>query len=192
MKDPSNGYEALAATFIAGRAASNVGVAMVRDWCRRLHFGSAILDLGCGCGVPISQILIEQGFDVYGVDASARMTRAFRARFPQAVVACEAVEESDFFGRQFDGVVSWGLFFLLPVAAQLTLIHKVAAALAPGGRFLFTSPAQVCTWRDILTGHLSQSPGAEIYRATLTAADFTLLDEYDDEGKNHYYDAVKR
>jgi 2-polyprenyl-3-methyl-5-hydroxy-6-metoxy-1,4-benzoquinol methylase len=64
------------------------------------------LDLGCGPGVPISETLIEGGFDVYGIDASVTMVAAFQSRFPTNVVQCAAVEDSDFFGRSFDAVVA--------------------------------------------------------------------------------------
>ena len=192
MEDLSNGYEALATTFMAGRATSDIGVATVRAWVRTLRPGGAILDLGCGNGVPISRTLIENGFVVYGVDASTSMTAAFGERFPQAHIACEAVEDSSFFGRKFDGVVAWGLVFLLPAEAQLALIQKVATALTPGGRFLFTSPALACDWADILTGRPSQSLGADVYKAIFLAAGLTLLGEYRDEGDNHYYDVSFR
>jgi SAM-dependent methyltransferase len=42
-----------------------------------LPAGATVLDLGRGTGVPISQVLIEHGFNVYGVDASASMIAAF-------------------------------------------------------------------------------------------------------------------
>lgn len=159
---------------------------------RALRPGASILDLGCGHGVPISQALIEEGCAVYGVDASPALAAAFRERFPKAPLACETVEASRFFGRPFDGIVAWGLMFLLAGEAQLDLIRKAASALKPGGRFLFTSPGQVCTWTDVLTGRASVSLGADVYKAALAAAGLTLLAEYDDEGQNHYYDAVAR
>jgi len=56
--------------------------------------------------------------------------------------------ECALFGRTFDGVMAWGLIFLLEPGAQVKLIHKVAAALKPGGKFLFTSPQRVCEWAD--------------------------------------------
>jgi 2-polyprenyl-3-methyl-5-hydroxy-6-metoxy-1,4-benzoquinol methylase len=61
-----------------------IGAATVREWSKALPRGSSILDLGCGHGVPISQVLIDDGFSLYGVDASAKMIAAFRGRFPHA------------------------------------------------------------------------------------------------------------
>jgi 2-polyprenyl-3-methyl-5-hydroxy-6-metoxy-1,4-benzoquinol methylase len=191
MPDLSNGYESVAQAFMARHGRSAIGVANVRAWARALPCGASILDLGCGSGVPISRALIEDGFSVYGVDASATMVAAFRDRFPQAPVACEAVEHSAFFSRTFDGVIAWGLMFLLPAEVQQAVIRKVAAALNPGGRFLFTSPEQACTWADALTGLPSLSLGGEAYKAALHSAGLTLVGQYRDEGDNHYYDAAR-
>ncbi|HEY9420990.1 MAG TPA: class I SAM-dependent methyltransferase [Thermoanaerobaculia bacterium] len=189
--DSSRGYDALAHEFMLRRNPT-IGVATVRNWARALPPEGAVLDLGCGHGVPISEALIQDGFVVYGVDASPAMVAAFHNRFPQAQVACEAVEDSGFFGRTFDAVIAWGLLFLLAADVQVALIHRVASVLLPGGRLLFTSPEQACTWTDVLTGRQSISLGNEVYRETLAAAGLELLTEYQDEGENHYYDARKR
>ena len=161
------------------------------DWSQMLPDGATVLDLGCGTGVPISQALIESGFNVYGVDASARMIAAFRARFPTVPVECAAVEDSTFFGRTFDGVVAWGLFFLLDAEVQRRLIAKVATVLPSGGRLLFTAPSQSCSWADAMTGRTSISLGHEAYRNALEAEGMSLVGTHRDEGENHYYLAQK-
>jgi cyclopropane fatty-acyl-phospholipid synthase-like methyltransferase len=189
INDPSNGYEAIAPEFIRWREQSNIGVATIRTWAQALPKGGTVLDLGCGTGVPISIALTDEGLMVYGIDASASLTAAFRRRVPSAHVACESIEDSRFFDRTFDGVVAIGLMFLLPAEAQRNLIRKVAAALNPQAKFLFTAPKQVCTWTDALTGQASRSLGAEEYKAAFSAARLTLIGEYVDEGGNHYFDA---
>jgi len=188
--DLSNGYEAVASEFMRRRQ-PHLGVAAVRSWARSLAPGSSVLDLGCGHGVPVSRTLIHDGFVVYGVDASPTLTAAFRRRLPHAHVACEAVESSGFFARTFGGIVAVGLIFLLPPEVQRRLIRRVALALDPGGRVLFTSPAQACTWADGLTGVLSRSLGAKAYEAELLGAGLTLANEHEDEGGNHYFDACR-
>jgi 2-polyprenyl-3-methyl-5-hydroxy-6-metoxy-1,4-benzoquinol methylase len=137
--------------------------------------------------VPISQALIEEGFNVYGVDASAKLIAAFRKRYPHAQAECSAVEDSEFFGRTFDGGVAWGLMFLLPADVQSAVIGKVAGALNPAGKFLFTSPREPAVWRDALTGRESISLGAESYQQILRAEGLVLVGEQLDEGSNHYY-----
>ena len=188
--DPSNGWEAVAPVFVRESRLSRVGVAIVTGWVNELPYGSALLDLGCGPGVPRSDPLHERG-EVYAIDASPSLARAYQERFPAAHVACEAVEGSALFGRQFDGVLAWGLLFLLPDTLQQEVIRRVAGALKVGGRFLFTAPWQVGTWTDNSTGRESVSLGAATYLALLGAAGLALVREHEDEGQNHYYDTIR-
>ena len=190
-QDRSNGWEDAAATFIVEGRRTRVGVDVVQGWVRLLPENSAVLDLGCGPGTPRSEPLFQPGVDVYAVDASPTLAAAYQARFPQATVACEAAEESSFFNRRYAGVLSWGLLFLLAPAIQKVVIDRVAEALNPGGRFLFTAPAVVATWADLTTGRRSVALGAAEYRRLLEYAGLRLVRELEDEGQNHYYDAVK-
>jgi 2-polyprenyl-3-methyl-5-hydroxy-6-metoxy-1,4-benzoquinol methylase len=183
--DKSNGYEEVAERFMKVRDAW-IGPTTVRRWSRILPSGCAVLELGCGHGV-VSQALMDEGFEVYGIDASAKMIDAFRKRFPYAHAECSAAEDSEFFRRTFDGVVAWGLMFLLSPDVQVALIPKIAGALNPGGKLLFTAPTQKCTWQDILTKRDSFSLGDERYRQLLYAEGLVLDGEERDEGDNHYY-----
>lgn len=184
--DASNGYEAVAGDFMSSRSGT-IGVATVRRWARLLPPGGAVLDLGCGHGVPVSAALLDEGLAVHGVDASGALIAEFRARFPQAPAEQGDVETSPFFDRRFDGVIAWGLVFLLDEEAQGRLIRRVAGALEPGGRFLFTAPHQVCGWRDVLTSRESRSLGSDGYRRLLEAAGLVVEGEEADEGGNHYF-----
>jgi hypothetical protein len=102
------------------------------------------------------------------------------------------VEASKFFDRTFDGVLAWGLLFLLKPAAQALVIGKVAAALNPGGRFLFTAQQEPLEWLDGMTGHPSQSLGAPTYDRLLRKAGLTWVAQAQDEGANHYYFVERR
>jgi SAM-dependent methyltransferase len=188
--DKSHGYEALAETFSRIRN-KRIGPAVVREWCRSLPPSSEVLDLGCGSGAPITEVLVEAGFAVYGVDASPTMIRAFQERFPQARAECCAVEESAFFAKTFDGAIAWGLMFLLPADVQVAVIAKVAKALKPGGRFLLTSPREALRWKDGMTDEESVSLGAEAYEALLLAQGLAVTGHAVDEGENYYYFCVK-
>ena len=56
----------------------------------------------------MSQVLVREGFRVYGVDASAKLIAAGRERFPDADAARAGVEESEFRNRTSDAVVAGG------------------------------------------------------------------------------------
>ena len=188
--DKSNGYEACAETFIRARNA-RIGPDEVREWAREFAAGAEVLELACGHGV-ISQVLVDQGLQLYAIDASSRLLAAFHQRFPEVQAECVAAEDSNYFGRTFDGVIAWGLMFLLPEETQRMVLAKVAKALKPGGRFLFTAPYATVTWEDGLTGLESRSLGVEVYESLLRELEFDIEPGRTDAGENYYYFAKKR
>lgn len=190
MRDRSHGYDGIAAEYAASRH-HRIGVATVRRWARSMGPGSTVLDLGCGTGLPVTRVLIEEGLSPFAIDASPAMVSAFRTNCPGVPVACEPAESSAFFDRRFQGILAVGLVFLLPPAAQDALIRRAATALEEGGGFLFTAPARACTWKDVLTGRDSISLGAPAYRERLVAAGLRVVAEHQDEGDNHYYESRK-
>ena len=188
--DKSHGYDRIAEHFIAARN-SRIGPAVVREWCKTLPAGCAILDIACGHGVPITQTLVDEGFQIYGVDASPKLLAEFRKRFPAAQAQCSAAEDSDFFGRTFDAIIAWGLMFILPIDVQHALIQKIAGALNRQGKFLFTSTEAANTWNDSLTGEESHSPGGAWYREVLSKVGLIVERETADEGGNYYFFTAK-
>lgn len=191
--DKSNGYETHATTFIRCRSKgiNGVGAPSVRLWARSLPPNATVLDVGCGIGDPISKALVDEGLTVYGIDASPSMVQIFKQNFPNIPVACEAAEDSSFFNRQFDAIIAWGLVFLLPEQIQEVVIQKMANALSAGGKLLFTAPSRSMKWEDAITEIESISLGAERYKELLFASGLSLIEEFEDEGENHYYHAEK-
>ena len=197
MIDRSNGYEGVAAEFLARRGSGHpnrsrgVGVNPVRQWARTLPRGAAVIDLGCGPGFPITEVLVAEELNVFGVDAAPSFVEAFRRNLPNTPVVCEAVQDSTFFDRTFDGVLAWGLMFLLSPEDQRRLIKRIADILAPGGRLLFTSPDEPLVWNDAMTGFESRSLGAEKYRRELSAVGLSVISEYADGDHGYYFEALK-
>jgi SAM-dependent methyltransferase len=194
MTDRSSGYEGVAWEFLARRGSgrsTGVGVNAVRQWAKALPQGAAVIDLGCGPGFPTTEVLVAEGLNVFAVDAAPSFVEAFRRNLPNTPVVCEAVQDSTFFDRTFDGVLAWGLIFLLSPDHQRRLIQRIADILVPGGRLLFTSCAEPVVWSDAMTGLESRSLGAEEYRRQLSAVGLSVTGEYEDEGQNHYYDVRK-
>ena len=188
--DPSNGYDAIADTYIKVRSQS--GRAVIADWATSLPIDASVLDLGTGYGEPYMPVLLDAGLTVSAIDAAPSMVAAFQKRFPAVEIACEPVEESRFFGRSFDAVLAIGLIFLLPETAQQKLISKISNAVNPKGKFLFSAPIEIGTWDDVLTHRSSISLGQEAYCTLLGAAGFDLVESLYDDGGSHYYSAVKR
>lgn len=191
-EDGSNGYEAVANIYIAGRGTrtrvgDSIGAGVVKAWAATFPAGATVLDLGSGPGEPGTRILQDAGLETYAVDASPTMVAVFRERFPGVPIERNTVEASEFFKRTFSGVLAWGLLFLLDPAAQARVIEKVAHALEPRGRFLFTAPRQSLEWLDGMTNHRSYALGEHTYERLLRAAGLKWVDSAQDEGENHYY-----
>jgi chemotaxis methyl-accepting protein methylase len=125
------------------------------------------------------------------VDASQRLLEEYRRRFPAAMTEHAAVQESEFFAQKFDGIVAWGLLFLLAAEAQPVVLRKMAKALQPRGRLLFTAPREAVRWKDAMTRSESVSLGREAYRRILQTEGLLLQQETRDQGRNHYYFASK-
>ena len=189
-KDLSNGWESRAHVFIANRNLA-MGISIAENWASSFAAGQEILDVGCGFGGPYTQSLLDRGLQVYGVDASNTLLQEHRKRFPAVPTRCEAAETSNFFNKKFQGILSVGLIFLLPTKDQLTLLENMASALNQNGKLMFTAPWQVCSWNDLLTGRKSASLGRDRYRSTLANHGLALVNEYTDEGENHYYSFEK-
>lgn len=194
--DPSNGYESVSAEWLATRGnirtrSNAIGVTEVRKWAKTLPHGGSVIDLGCGPGFPLTAVLIEEGLEVFGVDAAPSLVAAFRQNLPGTPVVCESALESSFFDRKFDAVLSIGLLFLLTAEEQRRLIQRFADALVSGGHLLFTASAEPHIWTDVMTGLESTSLGAEAYRGQLAAVGLSVTGENEDEGQNHYFYALK-
>jgi len=185
--DESNGYEKIADLY--GKSRSLTGFSTIQSWAQTFPDNAVILDIGCGTGIPVTKLLLNEGLRVYAIDASPAMIDAFHKNFPDVPAICESVERSSFFNRSFDGIIAIGLLFLLPRETQQKLISKIAAALNPGGKLLFTAPAQEVEWNDVLTGQRSRSLGAKAYKELLITAGLPVIDELTDEGENHYFAA---
>jgi 2-polyprenyl-3-methyl-5-hydroxy-6-metoxy-1,4-benzoquinol methylase len=191
VDEPASGYERIANIFLNARNPT-IGPDVVREWSGRLPRRARVLDVGCGHGVPITATLLAEGFDVHGVDGSPTLVAECRTRFPDVPVECSDVETCAALDHTYDGVVAWGLLFLLPPSAQHRVLARLASATVPGGHLLFTAPRQVLTWEDGLTGRLSWSLGHDAYVDILLSHDVELDGNAEDSGDNYYYFGRRR
>ncbi len=185
-------YDQIAEWYTAVRNLE-VGVPDMEVFARMLPPRAKVLDLGCGDGIPISQILAREGLCLSGLDSSPEMIARYRANFPGVSTRCERVEEVDFAVGSFEGVVAWGVLFHLTEAKQKALIRQVSEWLKPGGQFLFTSGGTAGVSESEMNGVTFQyvSLGASAYRHLIEQAGMRLEDDHSDAWDNHVYVAKK-
>ncbi len=189
--DAAHFYETQALKFLDDRDRSRVGAEVVQSWARSLPFGTTGVEIACGGGYPITQVLVDTGLPVWAIDASPTLLRQFRLRFPTIPTQCASALDSDYFGRTFEAVISIGLVFLLREDEQLAFLRRVSEILVPRGRFLFTAPVETGTWQDVTTGLECWSLGRSGYARALDHVGCRMIRTYVDEGENNYYEAEK-
>lgn len=129
---------------------------IVSEFTSRLDPSSRVLDLGCGCGIPVSQVL-SADYDVLGVDFSPVQIQRARALVPDAVFLCEDMTALRFQEDSFDGIISLFAIIHVPVGEQLSLFAEIAKWLRPDGVLAVTVGHTAWTgteanWRDVPGG----------------------------------------
>ncbi|MEM1041960.1 MAG: class I SAM-dependent methyltransferase [Bacteroidota bacterium] len=159
-----------------------------------LPAGAAVLDLGCGNGVPVSRFLLQQGFAVTGLDSSPAMLARYRTHFPAVPARCERAQDARFEPETFDAVVAWGVLFHLSETEQAAVIGKVARWLRPGGRFVFTSGEAKGVTESKMDGVTFgyTSLGRDAYRRLAEASGMRWVRDYTNAWDNHVYAVQKR
>lgn len=110
-------YERHAKEWVADRERTSFSE---RIWLERfvalLTPGSAVLDVGCGSGEPISKFLIDRQFDITGVDSSPTMIRLSRTKFPENDWVVADMRNLSL-KRRFHGIIAWDSFFHLMICS---------------------------------------------------------------------------
>jgi SAM-dependent methyltransferase len=111
---------------------------------QRVPLGAAVLDLGCGCGVPAAQQLAAD-YAVTGVDISPVQIARAQQLVPQARFVCADMTALDFSPGSFAAVVSLYAIIHVPLAEQPGLFRAIHRWLEPGGYLLATVGADAWT-----------------------------------------------
>lgn len=116
------------------------------DLLTRLPDRGRVLDIGCGCGVPVTRRLAAAGHEVTGVDVSEVQIDRASALVPGAVFIRADATALDLPPDSFDAVVCLYALIHMPLDRQPRLLRDIARWLRPGGLFLAT------TGQDAWTG----------------------------------------
>lgn len=139
-----------------------------------------VLDLGCGCGLPVAQIL-AQNFSVVGVDISPVQIERARNLVPQAEFICADMTEIDFPAQQFAAIVSFYAIIHVPLDEQPALFGKIFEWLIPGGFLLASLGSRAWTgtetnWLEVSGATMFWSHAdSETYKSWLTDVGFKLI-----------------
>jgi ubiquinone/menaquinone biosynthesis C-methylase UbiE len=135
-------YDAIAERYAAWTGEALTGararyVALVQE---QIPAGAAVLDLGCGTGVPVAHALAAQ-YHVTGVDGSARSIELARQNVPHATFLQADMTQVEFPPQSFAAVISSYAIIHVPRAEQQALLHRIADWLQQGGLLIATMGA---------------------------------------------------
>jgi SAM-dependent methyltransferase len=187
------GYDEIAGAYAewAARIASTERQRATEQLLATLPEGAAVLDLGCGNGLPTTAALARR-FVVTGVDISAAQLERARANVPGARFVQGDMAVLDFPAGSFVAVIACYSVIHLPREEHLPLFERVAGWLAPGGWFMLSLAASASD-----AGVEPDWLGAPMYwshydaagsRALLEQAGFEIVEaipEALDEGTGH-------
>jgi SAM-dependent methyltransferase len=103
----------------------------------RVAAGSALLDLGCGNGVPVARRLAPR-YAVTGVDLSPMQIARARELVPEATFVCADMSAVDYANESFGAIACLFALIHLPLEEQPPLLRNIARWLRPGGIFVAT------------------------------------------------------
>lgn len=146
---------------------------------QRVEPGSAVLDLGCGCGVPVARRLARR-YVVTGIDLSpVQITRA-RELVPNATFVCADMTTLMFPDDSFGVITCLYALIHVPVAEQPALLRNVRRWLRPGGLFFVTVGYRAWTglekdWLGVKGGDMWWSHAdVDTYRRWIADADLQV------------------
>ena len=148
----------------------------------RAMAGSRVLDLGCGCGVPVARRLSE-GYSVTGVDFSPGQVERASVLVPRATFLCADMTEVDLPKAHFSAIACLYSIIHLPLIEQPALIQRIAGWLEPGGLVVATVGSDAWTgfdddWLDVAGARMWWShTDARTYRRFFENAGLTIEQE---------------
>ena len=127
------GYDLAAERYLRDRPVESGDVALLSALNERLQPPAAVLDVGCGAGVPVARRLVELGYEVIGLDFSPVQLSLARRQVPGVRVVQADMLALPFGSQRVDAVVCYYALIHVPRDDHSTVFGEFIQALRPGG-----------------------------------------------------------
>jgi 2-polyprenyl-3-methyl-5-hydroxy-6-metoxy-1,4-benzoquinol methylase len=127
------GYDVLSWRYRADGAEPTEYAGWITELLARLRPGSRVLDVGCGCGVPVARRLAAAGHQVTGVDLSPVQVERATRLVPDARFVCADVTTVSLPDESFDAVVALYSIIHVPLSAPPGPLSAMAGWLVDDG-----------------------------------------------------------
>jgi SAM-dependent methyltransferase len=185
----ARGYDLMAETYLARFERSEVRDSWLKQLIALAPERARALDLGCGAGLPAARELAARGFEVVGVDGSARQIALAARNVPQARFIRADMASVEFAPASFDAISAFYAITHIPRAAHAALLRRIAGWLKPGGVFVASLGAEdISDWRgewlgaEMFFSHYDAETNERLVREagfTLEKAEIVMQDNED-------------
>ena len=119
-----HGYDSVSYLYRGDRDSPAEYAAWLTNLQQRIPTNASVLDLGCGCGIPVAKALTNNGHHVTGVDLSEVQINRARHLVPQATFLHADATRIAFAASTFDAVICLYALIHMPIDAQPHLIRR--------------------------------------------------------------------
>lgn len=180
MKQVLSAYEKLGKKYLDHRRLLRSDT-YVRAFSRMLKKKAVVLDVGCGAGVPVDDILTKDGHEVMGLDLSPSLINLARKLVPEASYHVFDMRRLVHGEYSVDGVVCLYAIFHIPRSEHKRMIETFASFLPRGGLMLVSMGDRAYEGDHEMYGvrsYSSQWGSVENRRIVETAGFKILLEEF--------------
>lgn len=131
------GYAKMARQYLAERGRLKTDK-YVHQLLKYLPENATILDLGCGAGVPVDDILLAAGHSVVGIDIASEQIKLAKKNCPWGEYLVGDITQLKRDQYRVDAIVSFYTIFHVPRREQGVLLKIWASYLRRGGILLIT------------------------------------------------------
>lgn len=177
-------YDKIAKAYLANRTKLK-SAKYVQQLLKYLPKKSLILDLGCGAGVPIDDILLKAGHGVIGLDISSEQIKSAKKFCRGGEYLTRDILDLQEREYQVQAVISFYTLFHIPKNEHLKMLKIIASFLPPKGMLLITMGDREFEGEHVMHGSpmWSSQYGTAKNASLVEAAGFKiLLNEIDTSG----------
>ncbi|GAB4028021.1 MAG: class I SAM-dependent methyltransferase [Candidatus Microgenomates bacterium] len=137
MKQVLSAYEQLGKKYLDYRLALKSDT-YVKMFLRQLGKNSSVLDVGCGVGIPVDDLLIKAGHEVVGIDLSPSLIELARKNVTGASYHVQDMRNLRMGDYVVDGLVCLYAIFHIPRSEHKRMLETFASFLPTGGWMLIS------------------------------------------------------
>lgn len=132
-----DGYDQIAKLYLDDRERLK-SAKYVKRLLKNLPKGSNILDLGCGAGVPVDEMLLKAGHTVRGIDVSATQIKLATKFCRGASYKRGDIQDLKRGEYRVEAVIALYVLFHIPRVKHLEILKIIASFLPKGGLLLIS------------------------------------------------------